>query len=425
MNMPVLPVTSSSPSPADNPARGADTAAATDAPAFSNVLSQQREGTARPADSHRSESRPAESRRLEEADRHAAPDAAERHDPLGPDETLALILDSAALPLMRPVSSVVQTATPHTGQAVHTDPRTARLPIDVSGKTLTDSYDATQDARASGEDDVIEITRMPRTDMAATVPAARAPLHTDASTSVSPRETARTRSVSASIQAPQFHQRNTDPMPDVDRLHADQAAAGASAVESSMHIRTAHGLEAPAPDGAAMASASAPVGASLLPATTSMPAAAPVAVPTPLSNPQWPQDFSRQILHLTQNLAGAGNTVQMHVNPPELGPIHITLHVGDSIAQASFVSPHASVRQALENALPHLEQQLAQAGLSLGQADVGDQQPGQQAQGQAPSARNGDSTFSLDGQVADTATSTATTIPRTVTRPDALVDTFA
>ena len=69
--------------------------------------------------------------------------------------------------------------------------------------------------------------------------------------------------------------------------------------------------------------------------------------------------------------------------------------------------------------------QLAQAGLSLGQADVGDQQPGQQAQGQAPSARNGDSTFSLDGQVADTATATATTIPRTVTRPDALVDTFA
>ena len=252
----------------------------------------------------------------------------------------------------------------------------------------------------------------------ATAPATtRTPLQTDTAAPANPRESSRAR-----LAATQSQSQTTGQAP------LAQAAAGSRAADPSTQDRPAAGLatlQAATPD-AALASAAAPTGASLLPAAAPTTAAAPVTVPTPLSNPQWPQDFSRQILHLTQNLAGAGNTVQMHVNPPELGPIHITLHVGDSIAQASFVSPHASVRQALENALPHLEQQLAQAGLSLGQADVGDQQPGQQAQGQAPSTRNGDSTFSLDGQTADaTAQPAAPMAPRTVSRPDALVDTFA
>ncbi len=418
MNMPVLPVTSSSPSPTDTPAHGADAAVATDAPAFSNVLSQQREGVARAA-----ESRPTETRRTADADRRVEPDAAERHDPLGPDETLALILDSAALPLMRAAAPTAETGPTPAGRAAHGDPRTARLPIDVAGRASADTREDSQDMRSSAQDGMIGRTHTPRTDMTDTLHAARTSLHTDMSAPAGPRESARTRT--ASSQAPQFHLRSSGQMPDVDRAPSDQAAAGAPLVESALHIRTAPGREAPTQDGMVLASAPAPVGASLLPATAPMPAAAPVAVSTPLSNPQWPQDFSRQILHLTQNLAGAGHTVQMHVNPPELGPIHITLHVGDSIAQASFVSPHASVRQALENALPHLEQQLAQAGLSLGQADVGDQQPGQQAQDQAPSARTGDSTFSLDGQIADVSTHPAAMTPRAVSRPDALVDTFA
>lgn len=418
MNMPVLPVTSSSPPPTDSPARGADAAAATDAPAFSNVLSHQRDGVARTA-----ESRPAESRRTEGAGRRADADATERHDPLGPDETLALILDSAALPLMRAAAPTAETGPAHAGRATHAEPRAARLTIDVAARASADTLEDSPEARPTGENGMAGRTRMPGTEMAAAAPIVRTPLHADLSAPSDPRESTRARTVSS--QAQPFHPRASGQMPDADRAPSVQAAAGGPFVESVPHLRTASGLEAPAPDGAALASASAPVGATLLPAAAPLPTTAPVAVPTPLSNPQWPQDFSRQILHLTQNLTGSGNTVHMHVNPPELGPIHITLNVGDSIAQASFVSPHASVRQALENALPHLEQQLAQAGLSLGQADVGDQQPGQQAQDQAPSARNGDSTFSLDGQVADMASAPAALVPRTVSRPDALVDTFA
>jgi flagellar hook-length control protein FliK len=420
MNMPVLPVASSNPPPADVPARGADAATTTDAPAFSNVLSQQRDGVA---------ARPAESRRTENAGGRANPDTAERPEPLGPDETLSLILDSAALPLMQAAVAVETrpdragaTTDADTGTAIRTaaDPRAARLPIDVQGQAPAEPRDGAPvlDTRTA-EADANGRNRAPRLDVAAaTAPAtARTTLQTDTAAPANPRESGRAR-----LAATQSQSQTTG------QASLAQAAAGSRAADPSTQDRPAAGLatlQAATPD-AALASAAAPTGASLLPAAAPMPATAPVAVSTPLSNPQWPQDFSRQILHLTQNLAGAGGTVQMHVNPPELGPIHITLHVGDSIAQASFVSPHASVRQALENALPHLEQQLAQAGLSLGQADVGDQQPGQQAQGQAHSTRNGESTFSLDGQTADaTAQPAAPMAPRTVSRPDALVDTFA
>ncbi|MGA0583488.1 MAG: hypothetical protein ACO2ER_06215, partial [Castellaniella sp.] len=323
MNMPVLPVTSSSPPPTDSPARGADAAAATDAPAFSNVLSHQRDGVARPA----------ESRRTEGAGRRADADAAERHDPLGPDETLALILDSAALPLMRASAPTAETGPTHAGRTAHAEPRAARLTVDVAGRASADTFEDSPDARPSGEDGAAGRMRMPGTEMAAAVPVVRTPLHADLSAPSDPRESTRAKTVSS--QAQQFHPRASGQMPDAERTPSAQAAANGLFVESARHLRTAPGLEVPAPDGAALASASAPVGATLLPATAPMPTAAPVAVPTPLSNPQWPQDFSRQILHLTQNLNGAGNTVHMHVNPPELGPIHITLHVGDSIAQAS------------------------------------------------------------------------------------------
>ncbi len=412
MNMPVLPVTSPSPPPAEAPARGAD-AAATDAPAFSNVLSQQRDGAA---------ARPAESRQTGKTGDRADADAAERREPLGPDETLSLILDSAALPLMQAAVSTAETRPIHAGSAGRTgaaDPRTARLPVDAEGRASIDARGAASDAQAdpAGADSRF---RMPRADAAtAASDADRALPRADAPAPAGAREPGRVRAAAAQSHAQSAGQ-----------ALAAQAAAGAQAAEPATHVRAVSGpetIQSSAPN-AALASAAAPAGASLLSAAAPVPATAPVAVPTPLSNPQWPQDFSRQILHLTQNLAGTGNTVQMHVNPPELGPIHITLHVGDSIAQASFVSPHASVRQALENALPHLEQQLAQAGLSLGQADVGSQQSDQQAyaQGQAPSARDGGSTFSLDGQTVEAASlPAASPATRAASRPDALVDTFA
>ncbi|HEX2518496.1 MAG TPA: flagellar hook-length control protein FliK, partial [Castellaniella sp.] len=171
-----------------------------------------------------------------------------------------------------------------------------------------------------------------------------------------------------------------------------------------------------------------PVTAVGVPVSPAAQAFAPVitlAVPTPLASAQWAQDLGRQLAMLAQSGPNGTHTVQLHVNPPELGPVHITLQIGDSLTQAAFVSPHAHVRQALENALPRLEQQFAQAGLSLGQANVSDQQAGQQGFAQPPATPRNPSGTAFNLEIKATgAAAPAVHAPNPAGHPDALVDTF-
>ena len=88
------------------------------------------------------------------------------------------------------------------------------------------------------------------------------------------------------------------------------------------------------------------------------------------------------------------------------------------MASASFVSAHASVRQAIETALPQLQQALAQAGISLGQTSVGEQAAQQQfAQNQGGgSQRQGGSLTGGAGDVVADASRPASASPATPTR---------
>jgi flagellar hook-length control protein FliK len=69
--------------------------------------------------------------------------------------------------------------------------------------------------------------------------------------------------------------------------------------------------------------------------------------------------------------AGGQQVAELNLNPAGLGPLKITLSVGDNQAQAMFVSSHESVRKAVEAALPQLRSTLAEQGISLGQTSVG------------------------------------------------------
>jgi flagellar hook-length control protein FliK len=73
---------------------------------------------------------------------------------------------------------------------------------------------------------------------------------------------------------------------------------------------------------------------------------------------------------LRMNAAGA-QVAELNLNPAGLGPLKVTLSMGDNQAQAMFVSAHESVRKAVEAALPQLRASLAEQGISLGQASVG------------------------------------------------------
>jgi flagellar hook-length control protein FliK len=88
-----------------------------------------------------------------------------------------------------------------------------------------------------------------------------------------------------------------------------------------------------------------------------------------------------------------GNTnnqsAELHLNPPDLGPLKVTLTINDSQAQAMFVSAHQSVRTALEAALPQLRNSLAESGINLGNTSVSaDTQQQQQQQQQSAFAQN-------------------------------------
>ncbi|MBO9649284.1 MAG: flagellar hook-length control protein FliK [Variovorax sp.] len=68
---------------------------------------------------------------------------------------------------------------------------------------------------------------------------------------------------------------------------------------------------------------------------------------------------------------GGHQVAELNLNPANLGPLKVTLTMGDNQAQAMFVSAHESVRKAVEAALPQLRSTLAEQGITLGQTSVG------------------------------------------------------
>lgn len=128
-----------------------------------------------------------------------------------------------------------------------------------------------------------------------------------------------------------------------------------------------------------MLSAATPGGATGIPATTmtGLPAqpsaiaqhAAPAIhrVEVPLSQPGWSAAFSSRVVWL----AGQHQqSAELHVNPPELGPIDIVLSFDRDQAHVHFSSTHLPVREAIETALPALRDALGQAGIQLGETSV-------------------------------------------------------
>lgn len=109
---------------------------------------------------------------------------------------------------------------------------------------------------------------------------------------------------------------------------------------------------------------------SSLVAVTTVPIANSTTVNTPVGQPGWSNDLGQKITWL----AGQNNqSAELHLNPPQLGPLDVVLKVSGDQATALFASPHAAVRDAIELALPKLREMLADNGIMLGNATVSDQ----------------------------------------------------
>jgi len=83
--------------------------------------------------------------------------------------------------------------------------------------------------------------------------------------------------------------------------------------------------------------------------------------------------------------------------PPQLGRIEVSLSMNGDQATAVFVSANPSVREALENAVPRLREIMQDAGISLGQTQVG----AESSQQSANKRENGDNPAHGRGNTGD------------------------
>ncbi|MFY0675783.1 MAG: flagellar hook-length control protein FliK [Neptuniibacter sp.] len=92
-----------------------------------------------------------------------------------------------------------------------------------------------------------------------------------------------------------------------------------------------------------------------------------------LNTPAWSSALAeRAVMMAAQNT----NVAQIQLDPPELGSLNIRVQINQDQVSLNFTSPHAHVRDAVEQSLPRLREMFAEQGLALNESSVSDQQSG-------------------------------------------------
>lgn len=140
---------------------------------------------------------------------------------------------------------------------------------------------------------------------------------------------------------------------------------------------------------------------------------------TPFRQAGWDQALSERVLWVAnQKFQGA----EIKLNPPQLGPIEVRVQLQHEQAHISFTAQHASVRDALEAALPRLREMFNANGFNLVDVNVSqhsfaEQQRQAQAGVRTPAGRGDDD--------ADAGVVVQTELPRTASAARGGIDLFA
>ena len=90
-------------------------------------------------------------------------------------------------------------------------------------------------------------------------------------------------------------------------------------------------------------------------------------ISTPVGSPAWGNEVGQ---HMIWMVGQKQQVAELHLNPPHLGPLDITLTMDGTETTAVFTSPHGAVRDAIVAELPRLREVLADSGITLGNASV-------------------------------------------------------
>lgn len=98
----------------------------------------------------------------------------------------------------------------------------------------------------------------------------------------------------------------------------------------------------------------------------------------------WDQAISQKVVWMV----GSGEqTASLTLNPPDLGPLKVVIHVHNNQTDATFISDNNEVRKALETGLSNLRDRMSESGIQLGQANVSTSNQSQQSFEQAAQNR--------------------------------------
>ena len=88
----------------------------------------------------------------------------------------------------------------------------------------------------------------------------------------------------------------------------------------------------------------------------------------PLPSPRFAQEVGARLQWIAEQQGGEAT---LRISPDGLGPVEIRLKLDGDRVELGFTATQQDTRQALQDALPKLREMLAQQGLQLGHADVG------------------------------------------------------
>lgn len=149
-------------------------------------------------------------------------------------------------------------------------------------------------------------------------------------------------------------------------------------------------------------------------------------IATPVKDAQWSAELGQKVVWVAkQDLQSA----QLTLNPPHLGPLEIQLEVSNNQTHAVFSTPHAEIKEALENAIPRLREMMAGSGIELGQATVNQEafrQPASsEGKGGSKNASAESDQAGGEGQESTVSGVLGVSPSGRIIHPQGLVDTFA
>lgn len=112
---------------------------------------------------------------------------------------------------------------------------------------------------------------------------------------------------------------------------------------------------------------------------------AQMSMAIPFQQAQWGQAVAERVMWMSSQ---GVQEAEIHLDPPELGPLQVKVSVANDQAHVSFVVQHGSVREALDQNAMRLREMFEAEGINLADVDVSDQSE-QQTEGEAEQGFSG------------------------------------